>query len=162
LAKPFPDHLLEQLLDQLVRHQPSRDVTPTNGETPMSAVTDKPKRYSIYVCAGCRCVAESERSDTLTCSAACRVRAHRNGSLKELHAIARSMDVRPGAILRAEAIQALRPDLDVQLVSGRLTIDEAQPQVRLAFLELLKHRLTETAGEVPASVQTPTGPLVGA
>ena len=100
----------------------------------MSAVTDKPKRYSIYVCAGCGLLAESERSDVLTCSAACRVRAHRNGSLKALHALARSFEIRPGLISRAQAIQALRPDLEGQLMSGRLTPDEAQAQIRPEFI----------------------------
>lgn len=110
-------------------------------DVPMSAVTHKPKCY-VSVCAGCGRLDQSERSDTLTCSPACRVRAHRNGSLKALRAIALSLDIRPATILQCKAVIWLRPDLAEQLSNGKLTINAAQSQMRAAFLELLKEAMT--------------------
>lgn len=110
------------------------------------------KRY-IYTCAGCGLISESGRSDTLTCSPACRVRAHRSGRLKELRALAKTLaltDARTGKLkvapmLQAAAIQKLRPDLADQLQQGTLTIFQAMPEVceaydKLVFQLLLKER----------------------
>lgn len=87
------------------------------------SVTDSDKRY-VFVCAGCDKLAESERSDAITCSTACRVRAHRNGSLKTLRAIAKAWDITPAMIQRAAAIEELAPEFEGALLDGTRQIDE--------------------------------------
>lgn len=47
----------------------------------------------VYVCAGCDKLAIG-RADSLTCCGACRVRAHRNGSIKVLHKTAEFLGLR--------------------------------------------------------------------
>lgn len=105
------------------------------------SVTLTPKRYRswewVFVCAGCGLLASSERSDATTCCTACRVRAHRKGSLKELQAIADAFDVRPAGILHSKAISALRPDLGDRIMSERkLKIEQIMPEVYEAFIKL--------------------------
>lgn len=100
----------------------------------MTTVTFSRKCY-VFSCAGCGSLDESARRDQLTCSPACRVTAHRNGSLKLLRAVAKSYKVPPASILHARAVEALRPDLVDRMKVGRLTIDEAMPDVYLAFVQ---------------------------
>jgi hypothetical protein len=83
----------------------------------------------IFKCAGCGCLVDSDRSDALTCSTACRVRAHRNGKIKRLREIAEMMDIPPGIIVQCQAITGLRPDLDDAIRDGKLTIKQAQQQI---------------------------------
>jgi hypothetical protein len=66
----------------------------------MTGVTYSSKRY-ISVCPGCDRLFDTERRDAMTCSPACRVRAHRSGELKRLRSIAKSLKVRPAGILHA-------------------------------------------------------------
>jgi hypothetical protein len=91
----------------------------------------------VYLCVGCNKLDQSGRRDVITCSPACRVRAHRNGSSKALHDQARRMDVGPALILQARAIVELCPDLANQVRAGSLTIEDAQPEVNAAFIKLL-------------------------
>jgi hypothetical protein len=100
---------------------------------PRSRVTLTRKCY-VYVCVGCGLLDETERSDQLTCSPACRVRAHRNGALKVLRTHAKSLDVDPALVLRCCAVQLLRPDLADDIRAGRLKVDDAQPDVHRAFI----------------------------
>lgn len=86
-------------------------------------VTDGHKRY-VFVCAGCDKLAESERSDAITCSTACRVRAHRNGSIKTLRVIAKAWEVTPALIQRATAIKELAPEFEGALLDGTRQIDD--------------------------------------
>jgi hypothetical protein len=60
-------------------------------------VTLNPKCY-VFVCFGCDLLAISERSDALTCSTACRVRAHRTGRLKEVRSIAETWRTSPAVM----------------------------------------------------------------
>ncbi len=110
----------------------------------MTRVTHKTKCY-VFVCAGCHLLADSDRSDTLTCSPKCRVKAHRNGWLKTLRGIAAISHVHPSMILQAKAIRALRPDLQPQILAGTLTIEDAQPEIADAFWKLLKNHLESQA-----------------
>jgi hypothetical protein len=80
----------------------------------VTSVTYSRKRY-IFKCAGCDCLEESARKDTLTCSPACRVRAHRSGELKRLRELAARMDVDPSAILHAGAAKRLAPDIVLRI-----------------------------------------------
>ena len=101
----------------------------------------------VYVCIGCGCLDELDRSDRLTCSPACRVRAHRNGSLKELRAAAAEDDLRPAAFLHARAMKTLLPDrkqemldrMEKQTVRDRAkgSLFKDQPDIRKAFYDLL-------------------------
>lgn len=110
----------------------------------MSAVTHRRKCY-VFVCAGCDLLSYSERSDAITCSTKCRVRAHRNGWLKTLHAIADSFDIHPSGILHCKAIERLRPDLTSRIAAGSLTIADAQKEVWPAFWTLLRKQMDEVA-----------------
>lgn len=94
-----------------------------------------------FICAGCKLLAQSERRHSITCSDACRVKAHRNGSAKVLRDLALSHDVNVGTIVQAGAIQALRPDLADEIWAGRLTIAEAQADMNRAFLALLTRQV---------------------
>ncbi len=110
---------------------------------PDTSVTLNHKRY-IFVCCGCDLLAESSRSDALTCSGACRVRAHRSGIKKELRNLARMVGLVSddgkllvAGIKQAEAIKRLRPDLYVDLEAGTLTLTQAQPEMYRSYIELL-------------------------
>lgn len=103
----------------------------------MNAVTIDAKRY-VYVCAGCDLLADSGRSDSLTCSSGCRVLAHRNGRLKALHGRAKSFDIHPSIILQAKAIDRLRPDLALRVLAGSMTMFDAQRQIWPAFWSLVE------------------------
>jgi hypothetical protein len=94
-------------------------------------------RASVYKCAGCNGLAIAERKDVTTCSPACRVRAHRNGSADLLRQISKAAHVAPGLVVRAQALQALRPDLDDKVMAGSLTIEDAQPEMLAALAALI-------------------------
>jgi hypothetical protein len=103
------------------------------------SVTLKPKCYvkNVFVCAGCGRLNASERSDALTCSTACRVRAHRSGILKVIRALGGPDNIPPpDVILRANAVKRLRPDLADQIVAGTRTIDDVKTEVYSAFIKL--------------------------
>lgn len=99
-------------------------------------VTLNPKRY-IFVCAGCGCLDESERSDALTCSNACRVKAHRSGNLKRLRAAAKELEVSPAAIQQSKAAASLVLDAYDRIMSRRDTLDTMRDEVARAFDRLL-------------------------
>lgn len=87
----------------------------------------------ITVCAGCGQLHEVRRADVLTCSARCRVKAHRNGSLKTLRALARSFDIKAATILQAEALRRLRPDLAEIVHAGKQTLRDVGPDLQREF-----------------------------
>lgn len=113
----------------------------------MKTVTVNAKRNNwewVFVCAGCGLLASSKRSDAMTCSTACRVRAHRSGRIKELHGICqmfalkdeRTGKPKPEGILHASAITELCPELADQILAGHLTNYQAMPETYSAFLKL--------------------------
>ncbi len=107
----------------------------------MNAVTLSFKCY-VYVCVGCNLMASSERSDVLTCCTRCRVRAHRNGSMKALRELAaRPMfRVHPATIQQCAAVQRLRPDLADKLLAGTVELDDIRDEISSAFWSLVwKH-----------------------
>lgn len=110
--------------------------------TVSTAVTPKPKCY-VYVCAGCDLFDVSERSDARTCSTKCRVRAHRNGSLQTLRALADRMDIPAALIQQAVAVQRLRPDLFDQVGAGKVTFDDISAEVWAAFWALLMQQMEQ-------------------
>lgn len=97
----------------------------------------------IFACIGCGRLHESNRKDRLTCSGQCRVRAHRNGSLKALRDLARRCDVKPGGILRAQALCDLRPDLAELVRTGERSLDTTDRDVRAAFFKRLMQVATQ-------------------
>lgn len=106
-------------------------------------VTHKVKCY-IFVCCGCDLLNVSSRNDALTCSTACRVRAHRNGYIKMLRKLAIDYELvddnnraLPALIKQAEAIKRLRPDLSADIDAGTLTIKQAQSEMYRSFMELV-------------------------
>lgn len=107
-------------------------------------VTDTRKCY-IFACAACGMLQMSSRSDALTCSPACRVKAHRTGQIKLLKARAlagaivdeRTGKPRPCLLLQAQALNRLLPDLANAVMRGDLTIDQAQPRMVKEFTRLV-------------------------
>src|SRR3546814_723951 len=93
--------------------------------------------HYVHVCAGCDLLFDTARRDQLTCCGACRVRAHRNGSLKTLRADAERFDIEPGAILEAAAFRRLCPELEPKIMSGAMKIKDTRPKVWEAYSALL-------------------------
>lgn len=79
----------------------------------------------VIVCAGCDLLAYAERADQITCSSACRVRAHRNGSGDALRLLASDHRLPAGMLARAGAMWRLRPDLAERVKQGEIDIDDA-------------------------------------
>lgn len=110
-------------------------------------VTHKPKRYEhVFVCVGCGCLASSPRSDALTCSPACRVAAHRNGSMQALRALAGNpgLDVHPAAIQRAAAVRLLLPDREASVMSGQVTFEDLREPLWRAYQVLVTKSASHT------------------
>jgi hypothetical protein len=99
------------------------------------AVTLSAKRY-IAVCAGCSRLFDSERRDVMTCSGACRVKAHRSGALKSLRSAALSFEVKPASILQCQAVVRLCPELEPEIAAGKIKLDAVMPRVAAAFDKL--------------------------
>jgi hypothetical protein len=91
----------------------------------------------IYVCAGCDLLDEAERRDQVTCSPACRVRAHRSGKLRRLRALAASLEITAASILQAAAVDRLDPTVGARVLQGEVTLIEAQRLVRPAFIAMV-------------------------
>ncbi len=93
-------------------------------------VTHKHKCY-VFVCVGCDLLADSSRSDAITCSTACRVRYHRNrnGRRDTLQAIAQVWDASVAGIAQANAISRLSPEVCEAVSAGRLTVKQAQVHI---------------------------------
>lgn len=104
----------------------------------------------VFVCVGCGLIAASERRDELTCSGTCRVRAHRNGSLKTLRAFAKEFDIHPGLILQSRAVAQLKPEIQARIMGRELTMDQAQAEVWPVYVELL----LEATRNAPSSAET--------
>lgn len=103
--------------------------------------TDKPKRYPyVFECAGCKCLVDSERSDAITCSPACRVTAHRNGYAKALRELAKQswLDVPPAMILQTKAACLLLPDAENRLKSGEVRLDYLRGEIWSAYWALIQ------------------------
>lgn len=91
----------------------------------------------IYACVACDALFEPVRVDALSCSATCRVRAHRNGSADALRRLAADFKVPPHLIREAVAVTRLVPSAAARVMSGELELKQARPLVRKAYLELL-------------------------
>ena len=111
-------------------------------------VTLSRKRYTwewVFVCAGCDLLASSRRSDALTCSTTCRVRAHRSGRIKKLCGLCDLMGLtdentgkpKPEFILHADAIKRLCPEMEVKIIDGSLTVYQAMPHAYSEFMKLV-------------------------
>ncbi|NRP22390.1 hypothetical protein LPJGGPFB_05649 [Ensifer adhaerens] len=109
-------------------------------------VTYSRKRY-ISVCVGCDLLFETVRKDQVTCSGACRVKAHRNGALKALNAHAKAFKVPRCGIGFSRAIGLLRPDLRKQVASGEVDMIDIMPDLCDAFDELARQVLEHVMQE---------------
>jgi hypothetical protein len=99
----------------------------------MTAATYSRKRY-IVQCVGCGLLADVRRADSLVCCPACRVVAHRNGSMKRLRALAKAHgDFSPQLFLRASAMAVLLPGQAERVACGEVTLDDLQSSVEFAF-----------------------------
>ena len=97
----------------------------------------------VFCCVGCGEMNLSERSDALTCSPACRTRAHRNGELKRLRALAEKLKISAATILQAKAVKELCPELNKQIAAGKLHWRK-DPYKRPKILEAFTAKLNET------------------
>jgi hypothetical protein len=100
--------------------------------TPRNTSRETLRRH-LFVCAGCGCIDIADRRDQLTCSTACRVRAHRNGTLRRLREDARQMDIRPAGILQAAALDRIDPAVSDRIMRREIDADEAQRLVWPTF-----------------------------
>lgn len=98
----------------------------------------------VYVCIGCGLLDQTERRDTITCSTACRVRAHRNGSSKALREAAAAFKIDASGIAQAEAVRVLRPDLIPKMEAGLLELEDMQADMSRAFFERCRQAASET------------------
>jgi len=110
----------------------------------MTDVTTKAKCYT-FACVECGLLSQSTRSDAITCSTACRVRANRNGSAEALRAIADGAKTSPGLVQRYKAIKFLLPDFVQRLHTGELEIDapEVRRALNRAFVAVLDNAINE-------------------
>lgn len=113
--------------------------TQTTGNSTDSATSDG-TRYAI-VCIGCGLLEITTRRGTLTCSAACRVRAHRNGSAAALRDLAARFKLPPDLLLQARAAQELSPTIAEAVRAGTAELEDVQPQL----CALLDRRATKQA-----------------
>jgi len=102
---------------------------PAKKQNTEADVTVSSKRY-IAVCRGCDLMFETSRKDQLTCSDACRVKAHRNGSLKALRDFCKAFDIEPHMLVQADA--AKRLGLNDKVMSREIELD-GNPQIVRAF-----------------------------
>jgi len=114
----------------------------------MTAVTLSSKCY-VTVCVGCGLLHDVSRRDQLTCSPACRVRAHRDGSLKRLRRVAAEFKTSPELMQFASATELLRPDLAPAIMSGERNYEDIMPDLHSAYMALIM-RLARASEEQPA------------
>lgn len=88
----------------------------------MDAVTHRIKCY-VFVCLGCGMLAHSARSDAVTCSPACRVRVHRNGTAKSERAVWQRHDLPLSIVQQVKAVRELAPELMPALERGEMALD---------------------------------------
>ena len=93
-------------------------------------VTLKPKCY-VFVCASCGLLAESYRSDALTCSIACRVKAHRDGKIQRLKKLLGGNEVKLSLVLRVNAAVKLIPELHDRIMNDGVSIDSEAVRVEI-------------------------------
>jgi hypothetical protein len=99
--------------------------------------------HYVFQCVGCGLLDMADRRDVTTCSPACRVKAHRNGSSARLRRVARSFHIPPATIRQAAAVELLRPDLAQQVKSGAMPLYAAMPG---ACAELTRRALAQADG----------------
>lgn len=110
-------------------------------------VTDGPNRYIISYCPCCETLYEATRRDQLTCSPACRVRAHRTGKLTELKRTADALRIHPALTLRSHAVEILRPDLAQKIAAGEVEYDDILPDLEAAFSARVMKAVRMSEGE---------------
>lgn len=110
-------------------------------------VTLRHKCY-VFVCQGCGLLADSSRSDAITCGTACRVRYHRNGRRETLQAIAKLWDTSVPLMARADAIARLSPEASEDVRAGQLTIEQAQVRIWPLYMTAVRRALEERERKV--------------
>lgn len=92
----------------------------------------------VFVCLACDLLAESTRSDAITCSPRCRVWLHRNPErLDRLRRICEGLKVTPGMVQESSAIGRLRPDLGERIGAGELGNEDVRKDVHREFMRLV-------------------------
>ena len=95
------------------------------------------RKHHIGVCLSCDVLFMAKRRDQLTCSPACRVKAHRTGKLKSIRQIARAYHIPPAMMVWAKAVKRLRHDLSAKLPDGRTTLEVVRPEVVREFHQMV-------------------------
>jgi hypothetical protein len=110
-------------------------------------VTYSRKRY-VGVCFGCAKLFLSVRRDQACCSPSCRVKAHRNGSLKRAQEACKAHDLSggPAQISHHEAADALLPDFRDRVMADRdFDIEDVRDEIYAALEEIIRERLAVMA-----------------
>ncbi len=102
-----------------------------------------PKCY-IVPCIVCLQLYPAYRTDSKTCSGACRVRLKRHGPdrYRLFDRVAELFDTDPFLVRRARAVELLRPDLLDRIKAGALSLDECADAVAEALWQLALGDLT--------------------
>jgi len=122
----------------------------------MTAVTDSRICY-ISACAMCDGLFRTTRSDSTTCSPACRTRGHRTGELKRQAALFAGIggsDITVAMVMQARAHRLLLPERAAQIIAGTLQPDSPAllAEMNMAFREL-ERACMQLAIERAAGVQ---------
>ncbi|MEQ9002333.1 MAG: hypothetical protein RIE74_02090 [Pseudomonadales bacterium] len=87
-------------------------------------------------------LADSNRRDTLTCSTACRVRAHRTGAMREFRTAAEDANVPPWLLAQVAAAMRLGSEFSERIRRGKdIDDDDFREDVCNAFDEVLQAAL---------------------
>ncbi|WP_155927141.1 hypothetical protein [Mesorhizobium sp. L2C085B000] len=115
-------------------------------QMPNSHVTYSSKCY-VTVCVGCDDMFQTSRRDQMTCTGACRVRAHRNGSMTRRKAVCAITKAEPVTLGWAMALSRLCPHLEPAMLAGELEFEDIMPDLNRAFVARVYEalRMTETA-----------------
>jgi hypothetical protein len=81
---------------------------------------------------------DSQRSDKMTCSDACRVKAHRSGKLKQIRRMAEAADISPGMLAQCQALLVLCPHLEAAIIARKKNLKDTRAEVWSAYWRLLK------------------------
>lgn len=122
----------------------SKPLSPVSTDTPpalydpLQPVTLSHKCY-VFACLECGRLAYSARSDAVTCSVRCRVKAHRKGTVKAFREDWTRMwghAGNPALVCQLKAVSALRPDLFPLIHAGHMSLADIRADIWTAFWDM--------------------------
>lgn len=113
---------------------------------PVTNARNRNKGPRVFVCLACDLLADSMRSDALTCSPRCRVWLHRHPErLERLQALCAPMRLAPAMVQESLAIERLRPDLRARIAAGELSHDDVRAEIHGEFMRLVMQQAQHNA-----------------